>query len=71
MPSRGYLEGLFTREQDRYADQTAVPRPDNWGGIRVRPHSIEFWQGRPGRLHDRLRFDRADEATWTVERLAP
>ncbi len=71
VPSRSYLEGVFTRELHRYADQPTVPRPDNWGGILVRPHRIEFWQGRPGRLHDRLRFDRADETTWVVERLAP
>lgn len=71
VPSRAYLEALFMREQHKYADEPAVPRPDNWGGIRVRPHRVEFWQGRPGRLHDRLRFDRADETTWTVERLAP
>lgn len=71
VPSRDYLEALFTREQHKYADSPAVPRPVNWGGIRVRPHRIEFWQGRPGRLHDRLRYDRADETTWTVERLAP
>ncbi len=71
VPSREYLEALFTREHYRFVDQPAVPRPDNWGGIRIRPHRIEFWQGRPGRLHDRLRFDRADETTWAVERLAP
>jgi pyridoxamine 5'-phosphate oxidase len=37
----------------------------------VRPHRIAFWQGRPGRMHDRIRFDRVDETTWIVERLAP
>ena len=71
VPSRDYLEALFTREEHKYADSAVVPRPANWGGLRVRPHRIEFWQGRPGRLHDRLRYDRADESTWTVERLAP
>ncbi|XAY05694.1 Pyridoxine/pyridoxamine 5'-phosphate oxidase [Paraconexibacter sp. AEG42_29] len=49
---------------------TPVPRPDHWGGLRVRPSSVEFWQGRPDRLHDRLRF-RADGGAWVVERLAP
>ncbi len=48
------------------------PRPPYWGGYRVVPSAVEFWQGRPGRLHDRLRFDRDDRAArWTVERLAP
>jgi pyridoxamine 5'-phosphate oxidase len=69
--SRDYLEQRFLHEQDRFADYTEIPRPEHWGGIRVRPHRIEFWQGRPGRLHDRVRFDRVDESRWAVERLAP
>ena len=47
-----------------------VPRPETWGGVRVIPESVEFWQGRPDRLHDRLRFRRDGDA-WVVERLAP
>ena len=47
-----------------------VPVPDFWGGLRVVPSSVEFWQGRPSRLHDRLRFRRAD-GDWVVERLSP
>jgi pyridoxamine 5'-phosphate oxidase len=69
--SRDYLEQRFRYEQDRFADYTEIPRPEHWGGIRVRPHRIEFWQGRPGRLHDRLRFDLVDDSGWQVERLAP
>lgn len=48
----------------------AVPRPARWGGLRVLPDRVEFWQGRPNRLHDRLRFVREDDA-WRLERLAP
>lgn len=49
-----------------------VPRPPHWGGFRLRPISIEFWQGRPNRLHDRFRYSRVTEAAgWTIERLAP
>ena len=50
--------------------QGDVPRPPNWGGIRVVPHRFEFWQGRASRMHDRLRYARQDDA-WTIERLAP
>ena len=51
-------------------DPDGVPLPDSWGGFRVAPDSVEFWQGRPARLHDRLRYRLAD-GTWVVERLAP
>jgi pyridoxamine 5'-phosphate oxidase len=48
----------------------SVPLPDFWGGYRVIPHAVEFWQGRPSRLHDRLRYVRAGDA-WKIERLSP
>lgn len=48
-----------------------IPMPDDWGGYTLKPSSIEFWQGRPGRLHDRLVFKRADDDAWTIERLCP
>jgi len=47
-----------------------VPAPPNWGGYRLRPETVEFWQGRPDRLHDRLRY-RLVDGSWIVERLAP
>ncbi len=48
-----------------------VPLPPTWGGFRVVPASFEFWQGRPSRLHDRLRYTRAADGAWTIERLSP
>lgn len=58
--------------QAQYPEKSGVPRPSNWGGYRVTPTSIEFWQGRESRLHDRLRFRREPpEHNWTLERLAP
>ena len=66
--ARGPLRPLPRAE---HPDDAAIPRPSNWGGFRLVPERIEFWQGRPSRLHDRLRFRRGSGGAWTVERLAP
>ncbi len=63
------LEANLTRLEQQYADQP-IPRPPHWGGFRVVPHLIEFWQGRPSRLHDRLEFQRQGKQ-WQMRRLAP
>lgn len=68
--SRAALETRLAESTERYPEGTPVLRPPHWGGLRVVPASVEFWQGRPGRLHDRLRY-RREAADWTVERLAP
>jgi pyridoxamine 5'-phosphate oxidase len=68
--SREVLESRFREFENRHSDQI-VPRPANWGGYRLVPLSIEFWQGRPNRLHDRLRYSRSPGGTWLIERLAP
>lgn len=68
---REFLTARFVSESDRFAGVEPIPRPPHWGGLRVRPHLIEFWQGRPGRLHDRICFQRIDETAWATQRLAP
>lgn len=70
IPDRAYLEALYRKVESRHPDGT-IPRPPNWGGYRVIPEAVEFWQGRPSRLHDRLRYTRRPEGGWLIERLAP
>ncbi|MDF1605988.1 pyridoxamine 5'-phosphate oxidase [Nocardioides sp. YIM 152315] len=66
--TREALARAYAEAEERYP--VDVPVPDEWGGYVVRPEAVEFWQGRPGRMHDRLRFRRAG-AGWLTERLAP
>jgi pyridoxamine 5'-phosphate oxidase len=68
--SREVLDQARAQLARRYPEGSRVPRPRQWGGLRVVPDSVEFWQGRPDRLHDRLRF-RREGGAWLLERLAP
>ena len=70
VPSREHLEGKL-KELEKEYEGKEVPRPDYWGGFLVRPISIEFWQGRPNRLHDRIRYTLQEDFDWKIERLAP
>jgi pyridoxamine 5'-phosphate oxidase len=67
---REVLERQLAELTTKYADRE-VPRPEHWGGYRVVPHTIEFWQSRDNRLHDRLRFRLQPDGRWLRERLAP
>ncbi|WP_088979504.1 pyridoxamine 5'-phosphate oxidase [Micromonospora coxensis] len=71
IPDRAALDAAYEAAAARFADVGQIPAPPHWGGLRVRPETVEFWQGRASRLHDRLRFRRADHGDWVVERLAP
>jgi pyridoxamine 5'-phosphate oxidase len=75
LESRAQLEDAVAAVETRFADQSALPAPPNWGGYRLEPDTVEFWQGRPNRLHDRLRYRRVDDGRvdpgWVIERLAP
>ena len=68
--SRQTLEQRLQQLQAKYKD-LEVPRPPHWGGFRVIPAEIEFWQGRSSRLHDRLLYSKNNDSTWKIERLSP
>ncbi len=68
--SREVLEQRLQDLKTKYENQD-IPRPPHWGGFRVIPTAIEFWQGRPSRLHDRLLYSLLDDGSWQIERLSP
>lgn len=67
---RAELEQYTTKAEEGFITEPEIPRPDHWGGYLVKPEEIEFWQGRPGRLHDRFIY-RLKRRRWRIERLAP
>jgi pyridoxamine 5'-phosphate oxidase len=67
---RSLLDKRVAEIEKRFEGKTVLPKPQQWGGFGVEPLEIEFWQGRPSRLHDRLLFTKVD-GVWTVNRLAP
>ena len=67
---REILDSLQTEVEKKFLE-SPITRPPHWGGYRLLPHRVEFWQGRPSRLHDRLCFDRVGTSDWKIRRLAP
>ena len=67
--NRSVLEKRFEELHTQYATGN-IPMPESWGGYKVEPNSIEFWQGRRSRLHDRIKYEKT-ETNWTIKRLAP
>lgn len=67
---RDALDRAFERARERFRDTDEIPRPPFWGGYRIRPRAVEFWQEGPDRMHDRFRYVREGEG-WAVERLQP
>lgn len=70
LKGRDELENLLKTTTDKFSDNE-IQRPPHWGGYVVKPVNIEFWQGRPNRLHDRILFERTKENRWNIKRLAP
>jgi pyridoxamine 5'-phosphate oxidase len=70
IPNRAFIEKRMAEVEKQYAGTDQVPRPEFWGGYRLTPESIEFWQGRDNRNHDRIRYDREGDG-WRRQRLAP
>lgn len=70
IPNRVYLENQLQKLETEYLNKS-INRPENWGGFIVNPIEIEFWQGRPNRLHDRIRYQIIENSTWKIDRLSP
>lgn len=71
IPDRSVLDHARAEAEERFPVGTDVPKPESWGGFRVAPETIEFWQGRRDRLHDRFRYRVDSQDRWTVDRLSP
>ena len=70
IPNREFLEEKLTDLETEFENRE-IPRPENWGGYLAKPYEIEFWQGRPNRLHDRIIYELQTDFDWKISRLAP
>lgn len=71
IPDRSVIENNIKATEEKFSEMDPLPVPDQWGGYLVRARVIEFWQGRPDRLHDRFRYELEPGGVWTISRLAP
>lgn len=71
IPDRGWLSDRYAELVAQLGEVRDIPRPEYWGGIRIAPETIEFWQGRENRLHDRILYSRNDDGEWATRRIAP
>jgi pyridoxamine 5'-phosphate oxidase len=70
IPNRNFLEENLKKLEQEFENKP-IPKPEFWGGFIVKPISIEFWQGRPNRLHDRIRYELQEKLNWKMDRLSP
>src|SRR5947208_600951 len=70
LDGRRVLDGRMAERTERFGDKP-IPLPPHWGGYRLKPDTMEFWQGRPNRLHDRFRYRLGNDGNWLIERLPP
>lgn len=71
LKDREELEGQVKEVEERFEGQEKIPVPEFWGGLRVKPEMVEFWQGRESRLHDRFRYTKGEGEEWKIDRLSP
>jgi pyridoxamine 5'-phosphate oxidase len=71
VPSQAWLMERYSDVEAAFGEDLEIPRPPHWGGIRIEPGTIEFWQGRQNRMHDRIRYVRTEEGGWKTQRIAP